>query len=29
MPARMAIGMSAETVYGGLDYVLAVAHKPH
>jgi ubiquinone/menaquinone biosynthesis C-methylase UbiE len=29
VPARIALGMSAATVYGGLDYVLAVAHKPH
>jgi hypothetical protein len=28
LPARLALGMSAATVYGGLDYVLAVAEKP-
>ncbi len=28
LPARLALGMRAETVYGGLDYVLAVAVKP-
>ena len=28
LPARLALGMSAESVYGGLDYVLAVAYKP-
>jgi ubiquinone/menaquinone biosynthesis C-methylase UbiE len=29
IPARIALGMSAATVYGGLDYVIAVARKPH
>lgn len=28
LPARLALGMTAETVYGGLDYVLAVVVKP-
>jgi SAM-dependent methyltransferase len=28
LPARLALGMSAATVYAGLDYVLAVADKP-
>nr|WP_093192280.1 methyltransferase domain-containing protein [Thiocapsa sp. KS1] len=28
LPARLALGMSAGTVYGGLDYVLAAASKP-
>ncbi len=28
LPAKLALGMRAETVYGGLDYVLAVAVKP-
>ncbi|NCA68810.1 MAG: class I SAM-dependent methyltransferase [Sphingobacteriia bacterium] len=28
LPARIALGMSAETVYAGLDYILAVAVKP-
>jgi cyclopropane fatty-acyl-phospholipid synthase-like methyltransferase len=28
LPARLALGMSAAAVYGGLDYVLAVAEKP-
>jgi ubiquinone/menaquinone biosynthesis C-methylase UbiE len=28
VPAQLALSLNAETVYGGLDYVLAVARKP-
>lgn len=28
LPARLALSLDADTVYRGLDYVLAVAHKP-
>ncbi|SDW06943.1 methyltransferase domain-containing protein [Thiocapsa roseopersicina] len=28
LPARLALAMSAESVYGGLDYVLSTAQKP-